>query len=530
LSTIHVSCKRDHCIWFAHLPSELASELERLTPGQSVSLSVDGHLTLWQRMRPGSGKPTPGLRIESGKEVWNEIPFGQSFALELIQTSDASKGLGAPPAEQLVQSLLPRGGSRGALFSAYLFVDYSGASSVANQRKTIKIAYGEGHQPAAVIDGRFDRDSIVEFIVVRLKSASTRGLRVCLGLDHMYGIPQGLAREIGLSEADWRSSLGSFLDGAYHPDAPPVVSPEQFGRELNRWLSNRGRLPYFWSATKATKYGIPRTDPRASGSEAWRLTDRCKNVSGRGSPMPFNRLGDPGTVGGQSLFGMRKLREVMTACKQVDVRLRFWPFDGLDLSGPEYADAHVALEPYPSALRPPDVPQTDANDALHSARTVQHEDLNGNLGDLCDLSRLSLSQIDTVKFEGWIFGNLPETQAARSSSEEQNSSAEGFPYPFPTFLSPILHILADNNEHRAEDVREQIAAQFDLTPEQRSLRRAGYNVTVLANKVALALNRLVFHKAISGRAGSYRITSHGLDILKKRPSGAREEDLRGRPT
>jgi len=44
--------------------------------------------------------------------------------------------------------------------------------------------------------------------------------------------------------------------------------------------------------------------------------------------------------------------------------------------------------------------------------------------------------------------------------------------------------------------------------------------------VAFAFNRLVHHKAIVAiMQGSYRITEHGLDILKRCPNGARERDL-----
>ena len=103
-----------------------------------------------------------------------------------------------------------------------------------------------------------------------------------------------------------------------------------------------------------------------------------------------------------------------------------------------------------------------------------------------------------------------------------------FPYPFPAFLSPVLLVLADGQEHGVEEIRERVAREFALTPEQLRLRRRVAFPTVFVNKVALALNRLVFHRAIgpgSGSGGSYRITSRGLDILKRRPTSARERDL-----
>ena len=108
------------------------------------------------------------------------------------------------------------------------------------------------------------------------------------------------------------------------------------------------------------------------------------------------------------------------------------------------------------------------------------------------------------------------------------SPATDFPYPFPMFMSPVLRILADGREHGVEEIRERIATEFALTPEQLLLRRRVAFTTVFVNKVAFAFMRLVIHKAImagSAPSGSYRITAHGLDILKSHPTGARERDL-----
>jgi len=109
-----------------------------------------------------------------------------------------------------------------------------------------------------------------------------------------------------------------------------------------------------------------------------------------------------------------------------------------------------------------------------------------------------------------------------------NSRQNDFPYAFPAYLSPILRILRDGEDHPIQEIRQLILAEYPLTPEQLSLRRTGHNVDVFINKVALAFNRLVFHKAIlAGQTvpGSYRITDHGREILKRHPDDARERDL-----
>lgn len=110
----------------------------------------------------------------------------------------------------------------------------------------------------------------------------------------------------------------------------------------------------------------------------------------------------------------------------------------------------------------------------------------------------------------------------------KDSPATDFPHPFPVFLSPVLRILADGHEHGVEEIRERIAREFKLTPEHLALRRRVAFPTVFVNKVALAFMRLVIHNAIaagSAQGGSYRITAHGLEILKRHPTDARERDL-----
>jgi restriction endonuclease Mrr len=96
------------------------------------------------------------------------------------------------------------------------------------------------------------------------------------------------------------------------------------------------------------------------------------------------------------------------------------------------------------------------------------------------------------------------------------------------YLSPVLRILRDGEDHAVQEIRQRILAEYPLTPEQLSLRRTGHSVDVFINKVALAFNRLVFHKAIvAGQAmpESYRITDHGREVLKRQPNDARERDL-----
>jgi hypothetical protein len=416
--------KRDQgCIWFSHLSAGASAQLARLAPETTVDLAINGQRTTWVRMKPGAGSPTRGIRIAAGREVWAGIALGGEFTLEVLprettpetaaaevsvtrETSTIEEG---PRVPALVRVPTP-GGEGIPLFGAYLFIDYSGAENTEHQRRTIRIAYGEGGEPAALIQGRrFDRAQVVDFVFEMLRSASARGVRVCFGQDHVFGLPFGFARDLGLSHLRWRDALDGFVTGSYDPAVPALTRVDEFARGVNQWLVGRAQEPYFWSATKAGAYDLPGRNPRGSGIEdgAWRLTDLCRHETGRGAPKPFNRLGDPGTVGGQSLLGMAKLRELMQFCEGASIKLRFWPFDGLDITAEEYRGAHVGVEPYPSAMRPAGVEQTDENDALHSALYVQAADRAGELGRLFDLTGLQPADQERVRFEGWILGNRP---------------------------------------------------------------------------------------------------------------------------
>jgi restriction endonuclease Mrr len=110
----------------------------------------------------------------------------------------------------------------------------------------------------------------------------------------------------------------------------------------------------------------------------------------------------------------------------------------------------------------------------------------------------------------------------------RESAESDFPYGAPEYLSPVLAILSDGNDHPIEEIRENILAKFPLTPAQLTLRRPSYPITVFVNKVAYAFARLVFHNAIvrvEVSPESYRITEHGRYVLSRRPNHARERDL-----
>ena len=397
--------KRDDGIWFKHLSPGLQLVLSRLVDSEPVCLKVNGQDTVWCRMRNGPQGPTPGIRITRGAEIWRSVPRGAEFSLELGTVSGVS-AVGIEPSAnpEPPRHLAPVLADGDGLFGEYFFADYSGAATGHGQRRSIKVAFAKAHFPASLDSGSFTRESLVDWMHRKLLSASSRGVRVCLGQDHSYGFPLGFARELGIAGLPWRSAMASFLDGTYAADAPRFTGVPEFAAGINSWLRSRGVADYFWSATQES-YGLPSRNPRARTDEAFsRVTDTRRSTFRRASPMPFSRVGDNGSVGGQALWGLTMLRQLMARCERDGILLRCWPFDGLAVSSEEYEYAHVLVEAYPSALRAPGVTQSDEADALYTVEALQLADAEGRLGTLLDVSGIAAALQPAVRFEGWIVG------------------------------------------------------------------------------------------------------------------------------
>jgi hypothetical protein len=288
------------------------------------------------------------------------------------------------------------------LFDEYLFADYSGALATSAQRKSIRLAAASVDGSPSIVERRLTRDDLVEEFVARLEQATRHRRRVCFGQDHQYSVPLGLLQELGLVNQRWRSVLDALATGGYGDAAPKLGHPKIFARPFNDWLVARGHEPYFYSATKAGLYEVPQRNPRSGDRACYRLTERCRSDSGTGAPKAFNRVGDNGTVGGQSLVGMLAIRRLLAQCADLRIPVAVWPFDGLSIVEEAYKNAHVMIEPYPSAVRTSDIPQTDDSDALACAAHLQAADRNGELKPFLDLSGIRSEDAAIVAVEGWI--------------------------------------------------------------------------------------------------------------------------------
>lgn len=297
------------------------------------------------------------------------------------------------------------------MFDVYWFADYSGAASPSAQKKAIRLVEAVGSAAPREVHGPFTRAALRIATLQRLERATREGQRVMLGFDHQVGLPSGLARELGLGAESGRDALWSFVRGDYAPDAPAVAEPARFAPAFNAWCAARGRPPYFYSAIRGPAWGLPRSDPRRDEPPErctrFRLCEKRRPESARGSPKPLNRVGDLGSVGGQSLLGWVELLQLVEGAAAAGVKLRIWPLEGLDLGDPVFADAHVLVEPYPAAMRDPAVPPSDLADARAAALYVQRRDQAGALSAELNLSTLDPSTAARAQREGWIVGYPP---------------------------------------------------------------------------------------------------------------------------
>jgi len=269
------------------------------------------------------------------------------------------------------------------------------------------VVEAEGPRPPVPVEARLTRADLTDVTLERLARATQRGQRLLLGYDHQVGMPRGLAIELGLDGSSGQDALRALVAGSYDPDAPAVSNPRVFAPAFNAWCQRRGRPPYFYSAIRAQAWRLPARDPRGREDSPTRYR-RCerdgRSPLGRGHPKPLSRVGDNGSVGGQSLLGWVELVRLLDACRSEQIALRTWPLDGLDIDSAIYDGAHVWIEPYPAAVRALDVPYDDLNDALAAALFAQHADRSVAFEDPFDLGPLPPEVEGQIEFEGWIFG------------------------------------------------------------------------------------------------------------------------------
>ena len=96
-------------------------------------------------------------------------------------------------------------------------------------------------------------------------------------------------------------------------------------------------------------------------------------------------------------------------------------------------------------------------------------------------------------------------------------------------MLPLLTFLSDGNEHTTKETLNHLADRFQLNEEQRQAMLPSRNQTVFYNRVTWAKAHLKMAALVENlKRGSFRITTNGLEVLKKKPDAINLKFLRQR--
>lgn len=102
------------------------------------------------------------------------------------------------------------------------------------------------------------------------------------------------------------------------------------------------------------------------------------------------------------------------------------------------------------------------------------------------------------------------------------------PY-YPQILLPFLKYLGDKKEHSLAETIDHVSRVFNLTPEERNIRKATGGLLV-NNRVAWARTYLGKAKLLEGtRRGFFKITDRGLRVLRDNPPELNDSYLKRFP-
>lgn len=332
-----------------------------------------------------------------------------------------------------------------ARFDQFIAVDYSGSASIAAQRRHIVMAFANADGFQTHIRSGMSRMETTLALFASLVDATKTNRRVCIGIDHAFGFPHGLidamARSTSSESAGRKTALDvvsgrvSFvpcgigeavsnrarqhLQNAFRDDeaVTSVIdsfvtamraghSAQSFAALINQWCMACGLTSAgpFWGPSFSPQMKKPQS--LVSPWHETRVTDALARHHGFPAS-PIFQLGGHGSVGLQSLYGMRHVAALSELCQQERIPLHLWPFEG----EMPHESSHVLVEMYPAMFNRGE--KSDERDARLSAagmaRFCRHTTnpfaIDDSLIDLPNAPILATTDFhQTVHVEGWIFG------------------------------------------------------------------------------------------------------------------------------
>lgn len=279
------------------------------------------------------------------------------------------------------------------LFDYYIFADYSGSQHPQGQKNSIALAVFDGESYLDIPVKGYTRQTLYHTVLKLLLDLEQQGKRAILGFDHQYSFPAGLF-EI-LAGRGWQSwdELLDFIT-ANATKTHQATNPKDWAAAANQLISERCGTSSgpFWGPGFAAQP----TDPKFPFAKT-SLNERRLVEERSPSMKPLFKLGGHGSVGLQSLCGIPYLAALRSACREANIELFCWPFDGWEL--PE--SGHVLVEVYPRLCN--SGKKSDEADAKETAKWLAGQDAAGTISDwfnpeLTDMERARAS------LEGWVIG------------------------------------------------------------------------------------------------------------------------------
>ncbi len=289
------------------------------------------------------------------------------------------------------------------VFDAYMMVDWSASAQPRQGPDSVWICLRE-REGAAMAERLLanppTRDVAMGLIADKLSDLVARGRRVLVGFDLGFGYPQGFAQAIGAGDwrGVWREIARRVADG---PDN--ANNRFEVAAAFNGIVSGK-HFP-FWGHPAGVEYdGLSARRPAAYGPLAeFRLCER--RLSG---PQPVWKMAYAGSVGGQTLLGIPRLR-ALREHPWISEVTRVWPFETGLRPLERQDDWRVVLaEVYPSMLTVP-VPEGSVKDAQQVTALARHFaelDAAERLGALFagDEGLSAAERAVVEREEGWILG------------------------------------------------------------------------------------------------------------------------------
>jgi len=272
-------------------------------------------------------------------------------------------------------------------------VDYSGAESLAAQRKHIYLTTIENKKSVTEIVSGISRDECREQIQSLLHKAHKNKKYCLIGFDFSFWFPSGFFKQLYKQRLkSWRDGLRTVTAGAKNIPALGE-NPRNWAERINDIFKREYRVDGgpFWGAgfSQKTKPVFPFD---TLGFSPLRLVEerlpKMKSIF---------QIGGIGSVGLQALHGICQLHKLLDFCRFENIPLHVWPFDDWQPAPAR----HLICEIYPGLYNRG--PKGDLEDSLASARWFANHTRDNLLAEEFN-PQLTGTERKRSQMEGWVPG------------------------------------------------------------------------------------------------------------------------------